>query len=222
MNNTDSTWNSFVSSSKWGDILQFSQWGEVKRLEGWSPHYVTSKDTKVRSIVLIKKAGFLGNLMYVPHGPVFQSTNDLAEEIDSWKEALLLLAREQNCFLIEIDPKIGHLVDKKQEIDNVDESTKLKHQIINKNIEGLGHFFDEEIIDIFMKAGFEKTNRNMQPVFKLLYSLELSEDELMSLMDKNTRYNIRYAQKKGVQIHEYLPDDPEINEKLKVFYGLMK
>lgn len=214
-------WNDFASSSQWGDILQFWQWGEVKKTEGWNPVYI-GEGSAVRSMGLVKKASFLGNILYIPHGPIFQTVQSLREGIGQWKESINKAAYENNCFVIEIDPKVGFLKEEILEEDIKDKSQQQKQDVINKNIQGLSHFYNNDIIDIFSGIGFQRTKRNMQPVYKLLYNLDLSEDELMGLMDKSTRYNIRYAAKKGVEVKEYLPDDPSIEKKVKEFYDLLK
>lgn len=218
MNNS---WNSFISSSPWGDILQFHQWGEVKSEEGWTYHFVGEEDS-VRSMLLMKHVPGFGNYIYIPHGPVFQSISDLESQISDWKSKIVEFAKDHNAFVVEIDPKIGYLRDKLEELPEKDKDLRAKLEIVNKNIQKLSHFYDERILKIYEGAGFKHTSRNMQPIYKLLYSLELTDDELMSLMDKNTRYNIGYAERKGVEIKEYLPDDPEIENKLKSFYELME
>ncbi|MBD3280425.1 peptidoglycan bridge formation glycyltransferase FemA/FemB family protein [Candidatus Dojkabacteria bacterium] len=215
------SWNNFISDSPWGDILQFKQWGEVKSLESWKQFFV-GESLAVRSQVLIKSIPVLGNYAYVPHGPVFQSVDKLKDGIKAWKSEIVKLAKEQNCFAVEIDPKIGYLRDEKLDLPENDKDLRAKNEVVNKNIEKLAHFYNEEIVKTLLSAGFKKTGRNMQPIYKLLYSLDLSDEELMSLMDKNTRYNIGYAERKGVEVKYYLPDDPQIEKKLKTFYDLMK
>lgn len=204
-------WNDFVSNCPWSDILQYWQWGEVKTLEGWEYGFITSDDDIVRSMFLIKRAPGLGNYMYIPHGPVFHSLDDLRNSVLSWKNNILKVAKEKNCFVIEIDPKIGELT------ENED-----LNEIQKKNVDSLSHFFNKDIIEEFKRNGFQRTSRNMQPIYKLLYSLELSPDELMSLMSKSTRYNVRYAEKNGVEVKEYSPDDPQIEERVKEFYKLLE
>ena len=215
------SWNTFISDSPWGDVLQFRQWGEVKTAEGWRQLFV-GEEKLVRSQVLIKHVPGLGNYAYVPHGPVFKSIEDLENGIEEWKTELMQVAKDEDCFLIEIEPKVGKLVSERLSLDEHDKDLRAKIELINKNIDELAHFYDKRIIKTFENAGFKITGRNMQPKYKLLYSLDLSDDELMSLMDKNTRYNIGYAERKGVEVKEYKPDDPQIEEKLKVFYGLLQ
>jgi len=204
---SDLSWNGFVSDSPYGDILQFWQWGETKKLEGWSPLRLgVLKDNKliIAAQCLLKKAPLLGNYLYIPHGPVFNNTNDLREGLPLLKAEMVKLARQQNCFAVEVEPKIG--------IAETDLSA----------FNSLKHFTDAEVIRIFADNGFKESGRNMQPKYKLLYDLTLSEEQLLALMKKNTRYNIRLAERKGVVIKSYPASSPEIPEKVKQFYDLLK
>ena len=201
------SWNEFISTSPYGDILHFWQWGEVKRGEGWEPYRlgVLQYDKLIIAAqCLIKRAPGLGSVLYIPYGPVFHSVSDLETGIHELKHLLLNIAKEHNCFAIELEPKLGTAIDDLSPYKN------------------LQHFTDHKILHIFEKEGFNLSGRNMQPKFKLFYDLEQSEDELLALMKKNTRYNVRLAAKKGVKINSYLPDDPQTGAKVNEFYELLK
>jgi len=227
------SWNVFVDISKWGDTLQFWEWGNVKKLEGWEPLRIgvfevalnsadsgpsyfpvdLNQDQTVQSQpssrplvlaqVLIKKVPLLGRYIYIPHGPVFLEKTDLAKGLPRLVQALKEYAAANSCFAIEIEPKIGY---------------SPGQESLSKNLE---HFADPLIKEIFENNGFVLTGRNIQPRYKLLYDLEFTEEELLSLMKKNTRYNVRLAEKKGVAVTEYAADDPGIGTKLENFYGLL-
>jgi peptidoglycan pentaglycine glycine transferase (the first glycine) len=66
-------------------------------------------------------------------------------------------------------------------------------------------------LDLF---GFQKTN-NVQPGKTLLLDLTKSAEELLAVMHPKTRYNIRLAEKKGVEIREGSQSD------LDNFYDLI-
>lgn len=80
---------------------------------------------------------------------------------------------------------------------------------------------DPEVLKIFQEHGYDLTGRNMQPKHKLYYDLNLSPEGLLKLCKKNTRYNIKYAQKKGVKVQEFLPNHKIINLKIQKFYKLL-
>ena len=83
------------------------------------------------------------------------------------------------------------------------------------------NLIDPEILQIFQKHGYDLTGRNMQPKHKLYYDLNESEEDLLAMCKKSTRYNIKYAAKKGVKIEEFSPDDKLIKLKIQKFYNLL-
>lgn len=210
-NETEKTiWNEFIDNSHWGDLLQFFEWGEAKKSEGWDPvRLAVMQDGRilVAAQVLIKQANVLGNYLYIPHGPVFQSVSDLKLGIKMFKEGLLELAREREGFSIEIEPKIGYVPE-----DSLDTP------IISKNLQ---YLIDPAVFKLLERAGFQVTGRNMQPVYKLYYDLEADAESLLGLMKKNTRYNVKLAAKKGVQIAEVLFTDPVIHKYIDEFYDML-
>lgn len=75
----------------------------------------------------------------------------------------------------------------------------------------------EEISEEFLKLNLKKS-LDLQPKKTLLLDLNLGLEELMSQMHQKTRYNIRLAEKKGVEIKEAVQDD---ENELKEFWRLM-
>lgn len=202
------TWNQFVEDSKWSTILQLWEWGEVKEGEGWNAYRIgvfEDKSLILCAQILVKKASLLGNYLYIPHGPVFQKVEDLEAGIEKLNFHLISFAKSHNCFAIEIEPMLGTAV--------LEEG-----QILTT---GLTHYTNTKAIDILKDVGYTNTKRNMQPKHKLFYDLELSEEELLALMKKNTRYNVRLAQKKNVEVIEYGLNEPNIIQKLRLFYDLL-
>ena len=199
-------WNDFVNESPWSTILQFWQWGDTKETEGWTPYRIAVFDDQkiiVGAQILVKPAPVLGNYLYVPHGPVFQTLEDFSRGWDKLHFHLLNFAKAHNCFVIELEPMLGVHADE------------------NELSAGLVHYTNTDVLDHILNKGYMKTNRNMQPKYKLLYDLTKSEEELLGLMKKNTRYNVKYAMKKGVQIEESSPKDKNIQAKLRRFYDLV-
>lgn len=203
-------WDQFISSSRWGDILQYWEWGDTKKIEGWeSIRLGVFDDSKMilAAQCLLKDAGILGKYIYIPHGPVFHDVSDLKKGLKPLKKELLEMAKENEGFAIEIEPKIGQLPEE-----------LLESPIVSENLQ---YLIDPSILKLFESFGFKISKRNMQPVYKLYYDLDSKEEELMALMKKNTRYNIRLAEKKGVVINEYSLNDPKIDQKILQFYDLL-
>lgn len=202
-------WDKFVDESYSGDIIQFWEWGETKRDQGWKPlRLAVIEDGKMvlAALCLLKKAGLLGDYLYIGHGPVFNDKKQLAINLLALVDYLKAQQKKLNIFTIEIEPRFGK-VGKDENIDRF--SSNLKPLV------------DREIEMTILSAGFKKTRRNMQPVYKLYYDLGLTEDELKAMMKKNTRYNIGLAERKGVVVNEYRASDPNIAAKIDEFYDLM-
>lgn len=204
----EQTWNDFVDSTPYSTILQFWQWGELKKSEGWAPYrfaLVEGQELKIAAQALLKPAPVLGNYLYVPYGPVFQTASDLEKYLPEFLEGLELLARDNNCFVIEFDPLLGKLME---------EADKPVPEVLSP-------YLDNTVKETLLKNGFVISRRNMQPRHKLFYDLTKSEDELLMLMKKNTRYNVRLAGKKGVAVNGFSFSEPQMPEKIDQYYELL-
>lgn len=209
----EKAWNRFVDYSPWGDILQMWQWGELKKTQGWKPlriGVIRDGFLILTAQILLKPVPLLGNYAHVPHGPVFHSKEDLEAGLPYLVEFISKISRTYDFAVLEIEPKIGRLI-------NSDNDQNSEHGLKN-----LLPFYNPEIIEIFTKNKFQITGRNVEPIHKLYYDLTQDEEILLGLCQKNTRYNIKLAEKKGVVVKEYLPDSLEIKEKLTEFFELVK
>lgn len=195
-------WNTFVKSCKYTSVLQMWEWAETKTLEGWVPlrsQYFDANDNLICVMqALVKKIPLLGNYVYIPHGPVF---NDL-QAFDQIKNNLLS-GLKKDSFVIEIEPLLG---------------VSQSEQELSSNLQ---LYTDQRVLKTLQQTGFHLTGRNMQPKYKLFYDLDQSEEELLARMKKNTRYNVRLAEKKGVVVDEISLDDPKIDQYLDEFYNLL-
>ena len=63
--------------------------------------------------------------------------------------------------------------------------------------------------------GFQRSNTHVQPPRTILVGLEASEEDILMRMKSKTRYNIRYAGRKGVTVRRGTVEDAGL------YYGLM-
>ncbi len=71
------------------------------------------------------------------------------------------------------------------------------------------------VVETLQAQGYRESARTVQPRSTILVDLTASEDEIMMRMKSKTRYNIRYAGRKGVEVRQGTLDD------LPVFYNLL-
>jgi len=200
-------WNEFVNNSKFATLLSFWQWGEAQKGNKERFEIVTvqqSDEIVLGALCMIKSVKGLGNILYIPYGPNFLDKKSLIDGFGLFKSKVIELAKTKNCFAIEIEPFYGNFVDERN--------------ISSKNLQTVS---DKSIYKELSKNGFKSTGKNFQAKYKLLYDLLVSEDELLTLMKKKTRYNVRLAEKKGIEIKYFYPDDPDITKKIKTFYKLL-
>lgn len=72
-------------------------------------------------------------------------------------------------------------------------------------------------------SGFKNTQYGFQPEHTIMLDLNESEEEILAQMKPKGRYNIRLAEKKGVQIRKANPEDPEtFGKELNAFYEILQ
>ncbi len=70
--------------------------------------------------------------------------------------------------------------------------------------------------DKLVGMGYRESEQTIQPPSTILVDLSASEDDIMMRMKSKTRYNIRYAGRKGVEVRHGTLDD------LRKFYNLLE
>ena len=180
----------FLESSPRCNFQQSLEWSNVKT--SWKKEVILSEDNdgKIRGslCVWIRKMPIFGNIMYSARGPVCDIYNE--EIIKDLVDGAELLAKKYKAFVLRIEPDI------------------LKS--------------DEEFRRIALQNGFKIKNDSkdfkdeIQPRFVFRLNLKgKTEEQILSEFHQKTRYNIRLAIKKGVEIREGTRDD------LKEFYKIM-
>ena len=180
--------NQFVSNHPKGHILQSFEWGQVKKCWESLPLIIEKDDKIIASILLLKRKLPMVNktIFYAPRGPVVDQTDE--NLLDFLLKEVEKLAKEHQAIFLKIDP------------DTPIENNKLINYLERKGFNSLSK-----------GQGFQ----GVQPrsVFRL--DLTPSEDDLFANFKSKTRYNIRYAEKKGVRITEGSFED------LKPFYEIL-
>ncbi|MBR4941111.1 MAG: peptidoglycan bridge formation glycyltransferase FemA/FemB family protein [Clostridia bacterium] len=178
-------YDSFIASHPKGHFMQTREWGVHK--DSWTWEGILCRDSegniKGSLAVLIRKVPMLPwSIMYSARGPVFTEGDyaTLRELVDGAKE----LAKEYKSYCFKLDPDINS------------SNTELKAELLSMG---------------FNPPSENKNFESIQPryVFRL-YLNGRNEDEVFESFESKTRYNLRLARKKGVEVRicgkEYLPD----------------
>ncbi|MDK2821162.1 MAG: hypothetical protein PWP31_1127 [Clostridia bacterium] len=184
--------DAFIASHPKGHFLQSYGWGEVKATTGWKPFRLVLEDRNriIAAVSLLKRQiPYIGkSILYAPRGPVVDFHNpSLFDEVLA---AIERVARKQGAILLKIDPDIPE--------------TDIK---VKKLLEEKG---------FRLSTGGEGFD-GVQPRHVFRLDITPSEEELLANMASKTRYNIRLAKRRGVEIKE----DCNI-EDLKIFYEILK
>ncbi|MDX9872730.1 MAG: peptidoglycan bridge formation glycyltransferase FemA/FemB family protein, partial [Clostridia bacterium] len=185
--------NKFVASADKGHILQSYEWGEIKGRGAWRPAriLVENEQGEPCAALTILQRGIPGTgklIFYAPRGPV--------GDVDNWELMDFLfseakkLAQSREAVFLKIDPDIPA------------ENEKFRDYLKSR-----------KFVNAEKGEGFE----GVQPKFVFRLDITLPEEVLFKNFHEKTRYNIRLALKKGVEIKE------ECTKKdLPVFYKLLK
>lgn len=184
-------YDAFVASHPKGHILQSFAWGEVKKATGWRPWRIVVEEENriVAAALLLERTIPLirRSLFYAPRGPVL----DLRHEalFDFLLAEIAALARRRRAIMLKLDPDVPA------------GETWLVDYLRSRGFHPASS-----------TAGFEGT----QPRFVFRLDLTPGLDALFAAFHHKTRYNIRLASRRGVEIK-----DNCTQEDLQVFYALL-
>ena len=181
----------FLEKNDRCNFQQSIEWGKVK--ESWKNEIIISRNDNNEIIggmsILIRKIPVFGNTLYVSRGPICDAhdENVLKDLTDGLKE----LGKKYKAFTIKWEPDI-----KSDDIKFREIVTKLGFKI---------------------KDDAKDFSEGIQPryVFRLDIK-DKTEEEVFAAFHSKTRYNVRLATKKGVEIREGTRED------LKDFHKIME
>ncbi|MDR3288873.1 MAG: peptidoglycan bridge formation glycyltransferase FemA/FemB family protein [Peptococcaceae bacterium] len=183
--------NAFIAGHSKGHVLQTWEWGEIKSRTGWRPWRLIIEEAgqivACVSILERKLPLFSAVIFYAPRGPVLDWRN--GEIFQRLLSEIQELAKKRRAVLLKIDPDIP-----------------------SPEPELVQYLRGQGFCPLETGKGFE----GVQPKYVFRLDISPEEDLLLGNMHQKTRYNIRLAQKKGVQIRRGTRDD------LPAFYQVLK
>lgn len=192
--NEKAKYKEFLESHERCNFQQSLEWGNVK--SGWIKEVILSTDEngKIRGslCVWIRKIPIFGNLMYSARGPVCDIHSE--EVLKDISDGADMIAKKYKAFVLRMEPDI------------------LKT--------------DNKFRDLITKNGFKIKDDSkdfkdeIQPRF--VFRLDIkgkTEEEIFAAFHQKTRYNIRLASKKGVEIREGNFEDLKDFHKIMVETG---
>ena len=182
----------FLKNHPKTNFMQSPEWAKVKK--EWKNEFIIIKNEKGQiqgtMSILLRKVPFIKRyMMYAPRGFVCDENDK--ETLKKLTKKANEIAKKYKAFIFRIDPDIPQ-----------------SNKKFKKTIKELGYKTKRKINNI---------NQVIQP--KYVFRLDLkgkTEEELLKSFESKTRYNIKLAKKKGVQIKEGNKKD------LEVFYKIMK
>ena len=204
-------WNSIIASLPDPHFLQTYEWAQVKAKYGWQPVYlvwdqagklhVESNPSRLASLSLsasaaalilkrqIIRGGFAARLaiLYSPKGPLLDLTDSaLKERVLSDLQAF---ARKQGAVFLKMDPDVvlGSGIPASE------------GEVVNPH--------GQDVLSDLKRRGWRYSSDQIQFKNTVLIDLASSEEQLLARMKQKTRYNIRLAEKKGVNLRIGSQDD---------------
>ena len=187
---TEQEYTEFLESHERCNFQQSLEWGKVKT--NWIKEVVLAEDENHKIIgsicVWIRKMPIFGNMMYASRGPVCDIHNE--DVLKQLTEGVRELGKKYNAFVFRMEPDI-----------------KKNDKEFREIVEKIGYKVKDDAKDF---------KDEIQPRF--VFRLDIkgkTEDEILAGCHQKTRYNIRLAKRKGVEIREGNRED------LKDFHKIM-
>ncbi len=196
----------FFSSHAWASIKAQFGWETIAFRQQRYPEFCSDM------LILLKKIPLLGYFAYIPDSLLplhYDTKHPLPQHITRDKNTILKI--------IDLFQDITKLIDREHKkkicalqwdipwIHKTSHQTELKKQL---------HYILQKNTSILHKGGNAILCNSVQPPSTVILSLNASKKDILHTMKQKTRYNIRLAQKKGVEVKRNIP--------IKDFYALYK
>ena len=196
---TDATseeeYTQFLENHKRCNFQQSIEWSKVK--SNWKREIILAEDSSGKIVgslmVLIRNIPMFGNMMYSSRGPICDIHN--MEVLKQLTEGVKELGKKYKAMVFRMEP----------DIESSDEN------------------FKNVMLDLGFKLKSDAKNfrEEIQPryVFRL-DTKDKTEEELFNNLHSKTRYNVRLAVKKGVQIKIGTREDLKDFHKIMITTGI--
>lgn len=170
-------WDSLCATNPdGGHIYNSFEWNEFKKSVSWQPHYLVYEENILNKGNIIyfclseKPASFLGTIYYCPKGP------GIFKNYQADKHSLAVF--EDFC---------KQLTQYVRTIDRKAILVKVEPELLEGEYD-------------LRKFHLKKSSADLQFKATIMVDLSPSEDEILAGFKQKTRYNIRYADRKGVSV----------------------
>jgi lipid II:glycine glycyltransferase (peptidoglycan interpeptide bridge formation enzyme) len=170
---SQTNWSKFLTNHPDGHLLQTAAWGELKSAFGWDAErlVVESEQGVIGAQILFRRLPLGLSFAYIPKGPVAQSA-------ESW----IKNPAQQDAFWREVD----HLCQKRRAVFLRVEPDDLP-----------GENRGEKWV---LPNDFSASSLAIQPPRTIVVDISGDEEQILGRMKQKTRYNIRLAQRKEVEV----------------------
>lgn len=192
-------WDNLVAQFKPTHVLQSAAWGEVKADFGWKPlraRWYDADGVTVAAVQILERVVRLPGMpvqlrvLYAPKGPLLD-----------WRDVRLRsrvladlgrIARRRNAIFIKIDPDV----------------------VVGKGIPGQPDACEDplgaDVVAELSAHGWRFSPDQIQFRNTVVINLSPEEEELLANMKQKTRYNVRLAGRKGVEVRVGGPGDLDL------------
>ena len=200
--------NEFAANHKKNHFLQSYEWGVFKsKSPDWSFDTVGLEDQNgnlvAGALVLIRFLPIIKRpFLYIPRGYIIDFEDK--KLLKTFTKAMHQYSKSKKAIFIKLDPDIKY-VDRNVDGEKIEGALENNELLQTLNELGYRHL------------GFTQDfDSSIQPRYTFRLDLTPSEKELLQGCQSKTRYNIKVAQKKGIEIIEGTKED------LKTFEAIMR